>query len=259
MTDSSAKLARLRLRIDALARPAQATAGVFSLGEDALDTRLGGGLAIGALHEVVFDDATSASGFALMLALRSGAKGRPILWVVTDKAERMNGGIYAPGLIDLGGNPDDIVMVHAPDELAALRVAADIIGCAGVAAAIIDAGEAKKLDLTASRRLSLAAEKSGVTGIVLRASGSSFASAASTRWQVTAAPSKPLAGDAPGQTALRLELLRHRGGIAPFEMILEWDRDAQSFCAPALSGAVLPLSGPRTVADAVADGERRAA
>lgn len=249
MTDSSAKLARLRRRIDALARPATAATGVFPLGAEMLDTRLSGGLAVGALHEVVSLEPACASGFALMLALLGRTEKRPVLWVVSDKSERMSGSIYAPGLIELGANPDDIVMVHAPDELAGLRVAADIIACAGVGAAIIDAGEAKKLDLTASRRLALAAEKSGVTGIILRAGGSSFASAASTRWQVAAAPSLALAGGAPGQTALHLELLRHRGGIAPFEMILEWDRDAQSFCAPALSGALLPLSGGRSVAD----------
>jgi protein ImuA len=255
MNDSSVKIAQLKRRIDALARPRRVETGLFTFGLDALDSRLSGGLACGAVHEVLAQDSASGSGFALMLGLRAAPKGKPILWVTTDKAERLNGGVYAPGLIELGVHPDDLVMVHAPDELAALRVAADIIGCAGVGAAIVDAGEGRKLDLTASRRLALAAEKSGVTSIILRGPGSSFASAASTRWQVGAASSLALAGDAPGQTSLTLELLRHRGGVAPFDIVLEWDRDARTFCAPALSGAV--LSGHRS--RALEDGERRAA
>jgi protein ImuA len=249
MIDSHFRLAQVKRRIEALARPArsQGGSGLFALGAEALDARLGGGLARGALHEVMAKDVTSASGFALMLALRAGVIGKPLLWVVNDKNERLHGGVYAPGLVDLGANPDDIVMVHAPDELAALRAAADIMACGAVGAAILDMGEAKKLDLTASRRLALAAEKSGVTGFVLRQAGSSFASAASTRWQVAAAPSIALSGAAPGQTALQLELLRHRGGIAPFEMKVEWDCETRCFYEPDLSGAVLPVSRGRSL------------
>jgi protein ImuA len=242
MTDSSLIRARLRQRIDALARPALgAGAGVFGFGCAAFDQRLGGGLAKNAVHEVLRGDSACASGFAVMLALRAAGTGKPILWVMTDAAARQCGAVYAPGLVELGVDPDDLIMVHAPDELAALRAAADIIGCMGVGAVIIDAGSDKKLDLTASRRLALAAEKSGVTSFVLRPANSLFASAASTRWHVSAAPSLALAGDAPGQTALRLELVRHRGAIAPFDMIMEWDRDERVFREPVLSGTLPSL------------------
>ncbi len=243
MTDSHRTLARLRQRIERIERStfARQEAGVFTLGCKPLDARLGGGLARGALHELFArpDDHAVASGFALMLALRAGAKGRPILWVREDKVERMSGGLYGPGLIELGADPDDIILVQAPDTLATLRTGADIIGCMGLAAAVIEPfGAAKALDLTASRKLVLAAEKSGIAAFVLRESGTPFASAAATRWQVAGAPSRVLPVEAPGHTALALDLLRHRGGISPFNCVLEWNRDTRAF-AP-LPGAVFP-------------------
>lgn len=245
MTDSQAKLARLRQRLERIERStfAKKGAGMFALGCDPVDARLGGGLARGAVHELCAkpEDHATASAFALMLALRAGAEGRPILWVREDKSERMSGALYGPGMAELGANPEDIILVQAPDTLAALRAGADIIGCIGLAAAIIEPfGAARALDLTASRKLVLAAEKSGVAAFVLRESEAPFASAAATRWQVAAAPSRMLPGEAPGHTVLALELLRHRGGISPFSCLLEWNRDTRTF-AP-LPGAVLPAA-----------------
>jgi protein ImuA len=243
-------LARLKRRLATLERPFRKDrASVFGFGLDTLDARLGGGLARGAVHEVLpgsSADHAAASGFALMLALRA-AGNKPILWVRDDRGARMTGNVYAPGLVELGIDPARIMMVRAPDELAVLRTASDALGCAGLGAAVIEpGGEARKLDLTASRRLALAAEKSGVTCVVLRSATSIIASAASTRWQVASAPSAALAGNAPGHTVLALELVRHRGGIAPFETFVEWDRDQLCFAQATLSGLVLPLSARRS-------------
>jgi protein ImuA len=251
MLDSHITLARLKRRLATLERPASKNrAGLFAFGLDVLDARMNGGLARGAVHEVLPGsgaDHASASGFALMLALRAAAD-KPILWVRDDRGARITGDVYAPGLAELGIDPARIMMVRAPDELAVLRTASDALGCGGLGAAVIEpGGEARKLDLTASRRLALAAEKSGVTCIVLRGASSTIASAASTRWQVASAPSAALAGNAPGQTRLTLTLVRHRGGIAPFEIFVEWDRDQLCFAQATLSGLVLPLSASRPV------------
>ena len=238
MSDSSAPLARLKRRLERLERPRARVANLFSLGCAALDMRIGGGLATGALHEICGkkdEDHASASGFALMLCARASAD-RPILWVREDKGDRLHGGLYAPGMVELGVDPGRLIVVHAPDTLAALRVGADIVGAMGLGAVVIEPwGAAKALDLTASRRLVLACEKSGLAAFVLRDEASGFASAASTRWQVEAAPSQALPGNAPGLTALSLTLLRHRGGIAPFEMTLEWNHEDLAFREPALS------------------------
>lgn len=243
MSDPNAALMRLKRRLERLERPKGRGAGLFSLGDN-LDVRLGGGLAYGALHEVCAaktGDHATASGFALMLALKAAGE-KPILWVREDKGERLNGHLYGPGLAELGADPDRFILVCAPDTLSALRAGADIVGTMGLGAVVIEpAGAAQALDLTASRKLVLAAERTGIAAFILRGDASRFASAASTRWQVAAAPSVPLSGDAPGHTALTLDLVRHRGGIVPFSTLLEWDRDQQLFREPeTLSRAVLP-------------------
>ena len=70
------------------------------------------------------------------------------------------------------------------------------------------------LDLTASRRLALAAEQSGVTLLMLRLEAEPVPSAADTRWAVSAAPSQALEANAPGPPQLEIELLRRR--VGPF-------------------------------------------
>jgi protein ImuA len=220
---------------------------VFSLGLDNVDARLGGGLERGALHEVFAgseEDAGAAAAFALILGLRGGEGAKPILWVRDDRAVRNTGGLYGLGLSELGADPARFVLVSAPDELSTLRAAADIVKCGAVGAVVIEPyGKAGLLDLTASRRLALASATSGVLAVVLRVGAEPSASAAQTRWLVTAAPSTPVAANAPGSLALTIALLRHRGGIAAFETCLEWNREqaifaAQTRVAPALSGGI---------------------
>jgi protein ImuA len=223
---------------------------LFALGEVGLDARLGGGLARGALHELcaIAEDHSAASGFALMLALRAAAE-KPVLWVREDKGAQASGQLYGPGLVELGADPERLILVEAPDTLAALRAGADILGVMGLGAVVIEPfGAARALDLTASRKLVLAAEKSGVAAFILREGESCFSSAAATRWEVAATPSTPLPGHTPGQTRLAVALVRHRGGVPPFSMELEWDRDSRSFAGPPLSGAVLPAAERRPLA-----------
>lgn len=252
MSDSLIPLAQLKRRLERLERPRHcAGLSLFSFGYDAADIRLGGGLAHGALHEFCAAEAgdhATASGFALMLAARA-SKIRPILWIREDRGQRQHGRLYAAGMVELGVDPARIIQVTAPDTLSALRAGADILGCMGVGAAVIEPwGEAKALDLTASRKLVLAAEKSGVAAFILRDRAASFASAAATRWVVAPAPSLALPGNAPGQVALSVELVRHRGGIPPFALVMEWDRDEHIFREPVLSRAVLPAAQRRQMA-----------
>ena len=62
-----------------------------------------------------------------------------------------------------------LVLGLAPDAKALLRGAADAARCAGLGALVVECwGKCPELDLTASRRLALAAEQSGVTLLMLR-------------------------------------------------------------------------------------------
>jgi protein ImuA len=111
-------------------------------------------------------------------------------------------------------------------------------------------GEPRPLDLTASRRLAMAAESSGVTTLLLRIAAAPAPSAAQTRWRVAAAPSLPLAANAPGHPAFDLELMRQRGGPEGLRWQVEWNRETRILAdaAAPLLGAVVPLAEHRPVA-----------
>jgi len=86
--------------------------------------------------------------------------------------------------------------------------------------------ELAKLSMTASRRLQLAAEGSGVIGIAIRrwrrqmeATDFGQPTAAVTRWRVSALPSTPLPVPGVGCARWQLELIRCRAGeSAEFEV-----------------------------------------
>src|SRR5690606_37333979 len=157
-------------------------------GHHALDAALGGGLMRGRVHELFAaeaGDGPSAAGFAAMVALRTVGRRAPIFWLRTDESERQDGAIHAPGLAGLGGDPDSLVLGQAPDPRTLLRSAADAARCPGLGALIVECrGKCAGLDLTASRRLALAVEQSGVTLFLLRLDAQPIPSAADTRWAV---------------------------------------------------------------------------
>ena len=224
----------------------------IATGHEALDAELGGGLLRGRMHELFAaeaEDGPSAVGFAAMLALRAVERRSPIFWLRTDEAERGDGLIHAPGLVELGGDPDALVLGQAPDARSLLRIAADSARCPGLGALIVEArGKCPLLDLTASRRLALAVEQSGVTLFLLRLEAEPVPSAADTRWAVSAAPSQALEANAPGAPAFDIELLRRRSGPSGMRWRMEWNRDRLSFTDPALSGAVVSLPSRRPAA-----------
>ncbi|MES2288832.1 MAG: hypothetical protein V4530_03775 [Pseudomonadota bacterium] len=203
-----------------------------TFGVAAIDARLGGGLAHRGLHEffaATAEDASAAAGFAVMLAMRA-SNGRPLVWVREKRCARNSGQLHAAGLGELGFDPGSLVLVDADDTLAVLRASADAVKCSPVGAVVIEPwGKASPYDLTASRRLSMAAAASGVFTLVVRADADPLPSAAQTRWQVASAPSSPLPADAPGHPAFDITLLRHRGGVAGLEARVEWNRDTRSF------------------------------
>jgi protein ImuA len=239
-----------------------------ALGVADVDARLGGGLARAALHEFFAAgpaDVSALAGFAVLLAVRAQLGSKPVIWVREDRGDRNNGRLYAQGLVELGADPDRFTIVHAPDTLSLLRASADIVKCSGVGAVFIEPwGKASEFDLTASRRLSMAAARSGVMTLLLRAGAEPHPSAALTRWRIGCAPStllpdqEALDGEfdayAPGVPAFDIEMLRHRGGLPSFTARLEWNRDQNSFeAAPffnqtALSGdlSAIPALGTDT-------------
>lgn len=224
----------------------------IATGHGLLDAALDGGLARGRMHELFAaeaEDAASASGFAAMLALRAAGERAPIFWLRHDEGERRGGLLHAPGLVELGGQPDAMVVGQAPDAKMLLRSATDAARCTGLKVLVVECwGKCAELDLTASRRLALAVEQSEVTLLLLRLDAEPVPSAADTRWSVSAAPSQALEANAPGPPMFEIELLRRRAGPAGMRWRLEWDRDQIIFREPAHVGAVVPLPAGRPAA-----------
>ncbi|CAH1649311.1 conserved hypothetical protein [Hyphomicrobiales bacterium] len=275
----------LRSHAEMALRSSPALGRRIGLGVASLDETLNGGLARAALHEIYaaeVADLSAATGFALGLALRAGqaeekAAERPILWARQDFVDAEAGRLHAPGLNELGLDPSRLLLVRARDGEGVLRAGAEAARCPALGAVLIEPwGEARSFDLTASRRLALAAEGSGVPVLLLRVAAAQAPSAARTRWQVRALASRALEANAPGAPAFSLRLLRQRGGAAEREWRVEWDRDRRSFAerslfdrsdrlashtdhAAPLSRPLVPLPGDGQVAaDGRDSGLRRA-
>ncbi len=222
----------------------------MGLGSAEADACLKGGLTMQGLHEFYpadMKDATALNGFALLIAaMRQRHHGCAIIWAREARAAREDGYPYGPGLAELGMDACVMTLLLLPDAKAILRATLDAARDAAVSAVIIElAGRQPLLDLTATRRLALAAAEKDTMVLLVRSRSGPTPSAAHTRWQVTAAPSRRLEANAPGPPAFALTLLRQRGGRDGIDIVLEWDRDTASFRLVDGLGHVAPLSRPQ--------------
>lgn len=213
-----------------------------------------GGLKRGALHDMSptgAPDMAAATGFALAsVGLLLAAAGRDSLWlwVRAEMAGREAGEPYGPGLVAFGLDPSRLIAVTARDTTDVLRAAEEGLAARAFAAVLIEPfGDDRHLDLTACRRLSLIADNSRSTGVLLRTGGVPGPTSAVTRWRVGAAPSR--GGLYPGNPVFAAELARNRFGQVG-EWMMEWRTDEQSFRAPragaqaeSSTSLAVPLSG----------------
>lgn len=191
--------------------------GTLPFGVPEIDERLpGGGLASGALHEVsgspeLADDASATIFLAGILARSDG----PVIWCLRWRD------LFAPGLHLAGLHPDRVIHVEAGSDANVLLAMEESLRHAGLAGVV---GEVAKYSTTASKRLQLAAEGSGVPAFVFRRASRTDAAAegtaAVTRWRITASPSEDLGIPSLARPRWRVELERVRGGN-PYEWILE--------------------------------------
>src|SRR5450432_4105639 len=206
-----------------------------ALGHAEADATLQGGLALGAMHEVFAEGrhSAAATGFVAGLMGRAAAR-RPLVWVRQDFSEIESGALSMNGLAELGLDPRLMVTVRAADVDTALRTAADALACDALGVVVLEVwGEARPLDLVASRKLTLAAQASGVTGLLLRVAAEPQPSTAETRWIVRAAHSPPAAlWSAWGAPVFDAQLVRNRHGPVG-RWIMEWKCDECLFSKPA--------------------------
>lgn len=211
-----------------------------------------GGLPRGVLHEIAVGrgagEPAAAVAFAAVLLARlakgegtakDGTMGGTVLWVRPPEAcGGRDAGLYGPGLAAFGLDPARLIIANAGTPRDALWAIEEGLRAPELAAVL---GETDGIGLNASRRLQLAAEESGVTGLLLRRAGALDPaalppSAAVTRWRVRPAPSANTSGLVPGLSHWHLDLLRCRGGI-PCSWNINHDQETHRLALAA------PLSG----------------
>src|ERR1700686_4411190 len=222
-------LASLRGSIDGIEAHADATAlKRVALGHTDADATLQGGLAVAAVHEVFAEagrQSAAATGFIAGLAGRVTAR-RPLVWVRQDFTEVESGAVSMSGLAELGLDPRLLVTVRAADLDPPLGTPADALASDAIGVVVLEVwGEARQLDLVASRKLTLAAQASGVTGLLLRGAAQLQPSTAETRSTLRAAHSPPAVNwSAWGAPLFDAELIRNRHGPVG-RWIMEWKCD----------------------------------
>ncbi|MBZ9739971.1 MULTISPECIES: ImuA family protein [unclassified Mesorhizobium] len=210
----------LRTSIEKIEGRSRRIKSVLPFGIADLDTRLpGGGLALGALHEIAGGgngaiDAAAAALFAAGIAARTRGK---VLWVIPRPD------LFAPALAQAGLAPDRVIYAEAGNDKTLLACVEEGLRHGGLGTVV---GEVARLDMTASRRLQLCAEETGTIGIALRrwrrqteAADFGQPTAAVTRWRISVLPSAPLPVPGVGRHRWLVELIRSRAGeSADFEL-----------------------------------------
>jgi len=206
-------ISELKDRIASLEGNATRKLGRLAFGVPEIDAALpGGGLAYGAIHEFAGGGAGTVDGAAAALCVAGIAartKG-PVLWCLTRPD------LFFPALMQAGLHPDRVIFAEADREQDVLESMEEGLCYGGLGAVV---GEIVRLPMVASRRLQLAAEKTGTMGLVVRrwrrqveASDFGQPTASTTRWRVSVLPSEELPVPGVGRPRWLLELMRVKAG-----------------------------------------------
>jgi len=154
------------------------------------------------------------------------AADKPMLWVQERMAILESGRLHPPGLPS-----QNLIHVEARDARDALWAMEEGLRCAALSCVIGELwGDPRALDFTATRRLAVASERSGVPCWLVRLGGSANLSGARMRWRIASAPSlaNPLDPKASGIPAWDAELFRARG-LPPGRWTIAHDRTEDRF------------------------------
>lgn len=218
------------------------------------------GLGAAPRHSEIFAGSRDGAGVALALALacdesrgdesRGGALAAGHarwLWVQDAAAMRLTGRPCRAGLPQPLRHGLVHVAAKAPED--ALFALEEGLRCRDLAFVVGEiAGNPRALDFTASRRLSLAAERHGVPLWLVRIDAGRDLSSARMRWQAASATSPPPRWNraAPGAPSWRAELFRARQH-PPGEWILRDEGTLLAAAAPH-HGDLVPASRDRSLA-----------
>ncbi len=175
--------------------------------------------ATGAVHEFIAqrpEDMAATSGFITGLLHSLLKKDNPSLWISANR------NIYPLALASLGIPVHKIIFADMRREKDVLWTLEEALKCKPLNAVV---AEVRQLDFTASRRLQLAVECSGVTAMIIRPQPRTLDSTSIARWQIQSIPGLT-EDDLPGVGFPRwkVELLKVRNG-KPGSWDITWRHD----------------------------------
>jgi protein ImuA len=212
----------------------------FGLGT--IDSHLpDGGLACGALHEIVpAAESCIATAFGFIAAVL-GRLTYPLLFVMPTyglRPYRPHGRLHGHGLNALGLDPGRLILVETAHRKETLWAMEEAVRSAAPAAVV---GVIDTLDLKLSQRLHLAATDAGLPVFLLRPAPTLESSAAATRWRIGPATATRDRFGLVTQPRWHLQLERCRNG-RPGQWVVEYDHVAHRF---SLAAALADFSRAR--------------
>ncbi len=213
------------------------------------------GLAQRGVHEVVaatYADLPVLSGFALAAGARQAAPGA-LVWIENGARTGETGQLCARGMVALGLSPRNLVIIEAKRPCDALWALEEAMKSGAVALVVAELADAS---FTATRRLALASEARGVPAILLMDHRREGATAAATRWRVSARPSSPNRWNprAPGHIRWRAVLERARTCASRVGHVHDLELDDETLSLRMVSGLV---TGPAVAAETPTRAENR--
>lgn len=169
-----------------------------------------GGLPAGCIHEVKGTSLASALAFSSILSSRIAGDEGNVVYIAPDRS------LHPLGLLPYGMRLDRFLLVCVRRAQDVSWAVMEALRCSQVSAVMAVLNGA---DLTASRRMQLAAEDSGVTGFLLGHVTAAPIAAPITRWKISSTTGKP--GQGFDEPAWTLDLLYCRGG-RPGNWTIEW-------------------------------------
>lgn len=172
---------------------------------------------LGAVHEFIsngHEDTAATLGFSSAIFASIAEKGGAILWITKTRS------VFPPGLRIYGLDPEKIIFVELSRDKEVLWAMEEGLRTKGLAVVV---GEVSDADLTATRRLQLAVEESGVTGFLMRIDPrKTGTSSCFTTWKIESIPSQ-FDNGMPGIAfpCWKVALLKVRNGT-PKEWRVEW-------------------------------------
>ncbi len=235
----------------------------LGLGVASLDQALGGGLAGGALHEIgpaAPRDGGAATGFAVALAVLALCEGRQAIWIRSDFAAVEAGELYGPGLALMGLSLQRLVILRVPRPRDGLWAMEEALQCRAAGAVVTELMGTELMgddgDLTATRRLALAAGAGGGLGLILRHQPCRAPNAAMTRWEVASAGGERDGFGGLALATFAVSLTKNRHGPTG-RWRLSWDHHERAFVTAAVVTPAVPAALSLPVAAAPRDRSSR--